>query len=131
MQQPAGFDAEARRPRECILFGLNDQDLQMAVPKIISLIGAHMNVSFPELSVVDMGSFLYLQALLDQLDQLVVLGASHMDCSLAVLMEHTYKSVSGIGVPTALGFLIPYRNDSYFTGIYSDALERNSSFCRA
>ena len=70
----------------------------MAVPKIIKLIGAHMNVSFPELSVVDMGSFLYLHALLDQLDQLVVLGASHVDCSLAVLMEHTYKSVSGIGV---------------------------------
>ena len=98
VQQPAGFDAEARRPRECILFGLNDQELQMAVPKIIKMIGAHMNVSFPELSVVDMGSFLYLQALLDQLDQLVVLGASHVDCSLAVLMEHTYKSVSGIGV---------------------------------
>ena len=98
VRQPAEFDAKARRPHECILFGLNDQELQMAVPKIISLIGAHMMVSFPEMSVVDMGNFLYLQALLDQLDQLVVLGASHVDCSLAVLMEYTYRSVSGLGV---------------------------------
>ena len=63
---------------------------------------------------------------------------------ISIFEKHAVKSVSSTFLfhlkdyihtpdkgPTAPGFLIPYRNDSYFTGIYSDALERNSSFYRA
>ena len=46
--QPA-WDDEARHPHECILFGLSDQELMMAAPKIIGMVSAHMNVSLPEL----------------------------------------------------------------------------------
>ena len=41
---------------------------------------------------------MYMASLLDQLDQLVTLGASHADVSLAVLMEYVYRSADSVGV---------------------------------
>ena len=96
--KPASYDDDARYPHECIVFGLNAQELMMAVPKIVSMTGAHMNVNLPELSVEGLGATMYMASLLDQLDQLVTLGASHADVSLAVLMEYVYRSTDSVGV---------------------------------
>ena len=46
--QPPAFDDHARQPHECVLFGLGDQELLIATPKIIKMLCGHMNVSLPE-----------------------------------------------------------------------------------
>jgi hypothetical protein len=70
----------------------------MAMPKIIKMICEHMNVSLPELSFQDLGAMLYKQMLLDQLNQLVTLAASHVDASLANLTVFVYRSSDEIGL---------------------------------
>ena len=42
--QPAAYEDDARQPSECIVYGLNNQELLMAVPKIIKMICVHMDV---------------------------------------------------------------------------------------
>ena len=96
--QPPAFDDHARQPHECIVFGLGDQELLMATPKIIKMLCGHMNVSLPELSFQDLGAMLYKQMLLNQLNQLVTLAASHVDTSLAVLTEYVYRSSDELGL---------------------------------
>jgi hypothetical protein len=95
--EPA-WDDEARHPHECILFGLSAQELMMVAPKVIGMVCTHMNVSLPKLVVEDMGATWYLASLLDQLDQLVTLGANHADVSLAMLMEYIFRSADSVGV---------------------------------
>ena len=42
--QPAAYEDDARQPSECIVYGVNNQELLMAVPKIIKMICVHMDV---------------------------------------------------------------------------------------
>jgi hypothetical protein len=64
-----GFGDENRRPRDCILFGLSEREVAMAVPTVVSLLVEHMDLHVPLNGDLLQGSSQYVQKQLELLDQ--------------------------------------------------------------
>ena len=96
-----GFGEENRKLRDCIMFGLSEREVAMAVPTVVSLLVEHMDLRVPLDGDLLQGSSQYVQRQLELLDLIVERGAQQLGCASGVLMSRIHSADTSETVQSA------------------------------